>query len=377
MSLSSLLKDEFPVRERFVYLNHASTGPLPRRSARAVREFASDQMLNGSTGWARWVAEYDNLRRSAAKLINAEPGEIAITKNTSEGLSFIANGFDWRSRDIFVGVSGEFPANYFPWKRLDRRGVQLRWVQMQDGALDLDRIDEACRGARLLAISYVQYLSGFRVDLDQLGEICRRRDCLLVVDAVQGLGGFPVDVERSSIDALSASGHKWLLAPEGAAFCYMSPAMMAQVEPMEMGWTNVTGFPEYSSEDNLRTDAGRYECGTLNTVGCFGLRASLDLFLEVGHPTIADRIHALAEQTLEGARGLGYQPIRERDQASGSGIVSLRKDGVDSENLAAALAERNISVAARHGWLRVSPHFYNEPEDITRLLEALPECEKA
>ncbi len=377
MSLSSLLIDEFPVRERFVYLNHASTGPLPRRSARAIQEFADDQMLHGSTGYARWIAEYDHIRRSAANLIGAAPDEIALTKNTSEGLSFIANGLDWKPGDVCVAVRGEFPANIFPWARLERRGVELRWLELHDGAIDLDELDRACQGARLLAVSFVQYLSGFRLDLDQVGEICRRRDCLLVVDAVQGLGAFPVDVKRSGVHALTASGHKWLLGPEGAAFCYFSRELIPHVEPVEMGWTNVVGFPQYSAEDELRPDAGRYECGTLNTVGCFGLRASLDLFLEVGQPTIEDRIHALAERTLEGARSLGYEPIRERDRASGSGIVTVRKAGVDSGKTAAALAKQKISIAARHGWLRISPHFYNEPEDVDRLLEALPECETA
>ena len=371
MLLSSLLKDEFPVRERFVYLNHASTGPLPRRSARAVQALAADQMENGSTGWARWIAEYDAFRSSAARLIGAAPEEIAITKNTSEGLSFVANGLDWKPGDVVVAVRGEFPANYFPWIRLERRGVKLRWVELHDGAIDLDELDEACKGARLVAVSFVQYLSGFRLDLDLVGEICRRRDCLLVVDAVQGLGAFPVDVKSSGVHALSVSGHKWLLGPEGTGFLYLDKELMPHVEPVEMGWTNVTGFPAYSCEDELRPDAGRYECGTLNTLGCFGLRASMDLFLEIGQPTIADRIHALAERALEGARALGYQPIRERDNDSGSGIVTVRKEGVDSAELAGVLAEKKVSVAARHGWIRVSPHFYNEPEDVDRLLELL------
>ncbi|MBI1355030.1 MAG: aminotransferase class V-fold PLP-dependent enzyme [Acidobacteria bacterium] len=371
MSLSALLREEFPVRERFAYLNHASTGPLPRRSARAMADFARDQMENGSTGYAAWIAEYDLFRQAAARLIGAEPGEIAITKNTSEGLSFVANGLDWRPGDVVVGVRGEFPANYFPWLRLERRGVQARWLELRDGAFDLDAIDRACQSARLLAVSFVQYLSGFRADLDALGEICRRRGCLLVVDAVQGLGAFPVDVARSGVDALAVSGHKWLLGPEGVGFLFLRRELMPQVEPVEMGWTNVTGFPAYSCEDDLRADAGRYECGTLNTIGCFGLRASLELFQEVGQPTLADRVGALAERTLEGATVRGYQLIRPWDHHSGSGIVTFRKDGVDSAAAVARMAEAKVSAAARHGWIRVSPHFYNEPEDVDRLLELL------
>lgn len=336
-----------------------------------MQDFAADQMENGSTGFAKWIAEYDAFRASAARLVGGSAAEIAITKNTSEGLSFIANGLDWKSGDVIVAIRGEFPANYFPWTELSRRGVELRWVELHDGAIDLDELDRACQGARLLAVSYVQYLSGFRLDLDRAGEICRRRGCLFVVDAVQGLGAFPVDVESSAIHALSVSGHKWLLGPEGVGFLYIAKELMPHVAPVEMGWTNVSGFPSYSSRRELRPDAGRYECGTLNTIGCFGLRASLDLFLEVGQPLIADRIHALAERLIEGAREIGYETIRERDRDSGSGIVTIRKPGADSDRTAARLAARQTSVAARHGWIRASPHFYNEPEDVDRLLEQL------
>lgn len=370
MHLSAYL-DEFPVQERYIYLNHAATGPLPRRSAKAMQAMTADQMMAGSMHYRTWLEAYAGLRAAAAKLIGAGPEEIAITKNTSEGLSFVANGLDWRPGDVAVGVRGEFPANYFPWARLAARGVELRWVEQPDGRIELEDLDRACAGARLLAVSFVQYLSGFRLDLDAVGEICRRRRCLLVVDAVQGLGPFGMDVKRSGIHALSAGGHKWLLGPEGCALLYLDPALLEQLEVVELGWTNVTGFPHYSTDFDLRPDAGRFECGTLNTIGCVGLRASIELFLEAGVEPISRQVLELASQVEAGAREHGFELAAQRDEQSGSGIVSFRRSDVDSSAVAARLATKNVSVSARHGYIRVAPHFYNTQGEIEQLFAFL------
>ena len=193
----SVYRSEFPITESYIYLNHASVSPLPRRVVRAMNDFAEDVMLNGTAHTASWSQCYSGLRSAAARLLAAGPDEIAITKNTSEGLAIIANGLPWRPGDVVVGIKGEFPANYFPWLQLERRGVKLRWLELHQGRVELDELDRACQGARLLSLSFVQYVSGFRVDLDAVGEICGRSGCLLVVDAVQGLGPFPVDVKQA------------------------------------------------------------------------------------------------------------------------------------------------------------------------------------
>lgn len=364
-------RDEFPVVERFIYLNHAAVSPLPLRSARAMEGLISDVTSGGITGYPGWIETCQGLRESTAKLISAEPEEIAVTKNTSEGLSFLANGIDWRPGDVVVAVRQDFPANVFPWKRLERRGVTVRWLELHGGRLELDEIDKACDGARLAAVSWAHYLSGFRLDLDAVGEICRRRDCLLAVDAVQALGPFPLDVKNAGVHFLSASGHKWLLGPEGCGFLYIEQSLQDQVEPAEFGWTNVSGFPSFSREEVLRPDAGRYECGTLNTVGCYGLRASIELFLEAGTENTSRQVDALAQRLYDGVIEKGYQPMAHRDNGSGSGIVTFRKPGVDSEQAARTLAGQGVSLAARHGWLRAAPHFYNTTDEIDRTLQLL------
>jgi Selenocysteine lyase len=185
-ALWSRYRDQFPVTENLVYLNHAGVAPLCRPAAEAMQRLAQDTLLYGSNHYEQWLDAYEGLRVAAARLINASRDEIAIVKNTSEGIATVALGIDWRPGDRIVGFTEEFPANYYPWKRLEGRGVRTEWLSATD---PLDRIDEAARGARLLALSYVQYLSGYRADLRAIGEICRRRGCLFFLDASRD-GGF-------------------------------------------------------------------------------------------------------------------------------------------------------------------------------------------
>lgn len=368
--LWSRYRDSFPVTERLVYLNHAGVAPLSRPAAEAMRGLAEDALHFGSLHYAAWLGAYDGLRASAARLMEAAPEEIAIVKNTSEGIATIAMGLDWRSGDKVVAFEEEFPANYFPWKRLAARGVKIEWLSAFDA---LERVDAACRGARLLAISFVQYLSGYRADLEKIGEICHRHGCLFLVDAIQGLGAFPVDVRKARIHALAADGHKWLLGPEGCGILYIQKDLQDSVEPVEFGWTNVAGYNDYASRDmTLRSDAGRYECGTLNTIGCYGLRAAIDFLLEVGVERIAVAVESLGDRVAEGVAARGYQTLGRRTDSSGAGIVSFRRDDVDSHLVVRRLREKGIVSAVRQGWVRVSPHFYISPADIDRALQELP-----
>jgi cysteine desulfurase/selenocysteine lyase len=361
---------QFPVRERLVYLNHAAVAPLCRPAAEAMRWLAADAMENGSLHYGQWLEAYEELRAAAARLIGAGKSEIALMKNTSEGISTIAMGLDWRPGDKVVAFREEFPSNYYPWKRLEATGAQVEWLSYLD---PLERIDQACRGARLLAISFVQYLSGHRVDLEAIGAICHQHGCAFLVDAIQGLGAFPVDVRRAHIDALAADGHKWLLGPEGCGILFVSQEFQDSVRPMEFGWTNVAGYADYASRDmTLRPDAGRYECGTLNTIGCYGLRASIGLLLEVGVEGIAPAVQRLGDLVAEGVLSKGYEVLGSRSQANGAGIVSFRKTGSEAGDILRRLNSAGVTAAARAGWVRVSPHFYISPDDIGRMLEALP-----
>jgi len=335
-----------------------------------MQDWAEDAMQFGSLHYDRWLETYEGLRVAAARLIRAQRSEIALVKNTSEGISMIAQGLDWQPGDRIVAFREEFPSNYYPWLRLEANGCSVQWLSAQD---PIEKIDLACAGAKLLAISFVQYLSGFRADLNAIGEICRRRGCFFFVDAIQGLGAFPLDVEGAYIDALAADGHKWLLGPEGCGILYVRKSRQDSIFPEEFGWTNVAGYQDYASRDMaLREDAGRYECGTLNTIGCHGLRASLELLLEAGAERVGPAVQALADRLAAGAMAKGYQLLGDRRPENSAGIIAVQKPGTDSRRVVHALKQQRIIAAPRQGWVRFSPHFYISPEEINRVIEALP-----
>jgi cysteine desulfurase / selenocysteine lyase len=361
---------EFPVRDNLTYLNHAAVAPLPRRTADAIKHLADDSLHWGSLHYGEWLDVYEGVRVATARLINATPREIALVKNTSEGIATIAMGLAWKPGDRMVGFLEEFPANLYPWKRLEAKGVEVTWLSVYD---PLERIEEAVKGAKLLAISYVNFLSGYRAPIQAIGEICRRHGCIYFVDAIQGLGAFPLDVQSCHIDALAADGHKWLLGPEGCGILHVSRELQDRVEPVEFGWTNVAAYADYASRDmTLRQDAGRYECGTLNTVGCFGLKASLEFLLEIGVEEIAPVVRNLGDRIAAGVQAKGYELMHERTHENAAGIVSFRKPGADVPAIVARLKAERIVTAPRAGWIRTSPHFYITPGDIDRLLDVLP-----
>jgi len=361
---------QFPVRDKLIYLNHAAVSPLCKPAADAMAKFAVDGMLYGSLHYDQWLAAYEGLRVAAARLVGSDKSEIALVKNTSEGIATIAMGIDWRRGDRIVIFREEFPANYYPWLRLQPKGVEVTMLSVTD---PLEVLEKACRGARLLAISFVQFLTGYRSPVQAIGEICHRNHCIYFVDAIQGLGAFPLDVRACHIDALAADGHKWMTGPEGCGILYVSQALQDQVEPVEFGWTNVAGYNDYGSRDMaLRPDAGRFECGTLNTIGCFGLRAAIELLLEADPRQIAPVIQNLGDRIANGVISKGYQLASERTPETGAGIVSFRKDGVDAGAIVRKLRGSGICAAPRAGWVRTSPHFYIRPTDIDQMLEELP-----
>ncbi|MDR3698131.1 MAG: aminotransferase class V-fold PLP-dependent enzyme [Candidatus Sulfopaludibacter sp.] len=361
---------QFPVRANRIYLNHAAVSPLCKPAADAMKHLADDCLHFGSLHYDEWLAAYEGLRVAAARLIGANRNEIASVKNTSEGIATVAIGLNWKPGDRMVAFREEFPANYYPWKRLEEKGVAVTWLSVGDS---LERIEEATRGARLLSISFVQFLSGYRAPIREIGEICHRNQCIYMVDAIQGMGAFPIDVRACHIDTLAADGHKWMMGPEGCGILYISEALQDQVDPVEFGWTNVAGYNDYASRDMaLRPDAGRYECGTLNTIGIYGLKAAIEFLLEVEVGVIAPVVQNLGDRIAEGVQAKGYELFIPRTAETGAGIVSFRKAGVDAMELVVRLKKAGISVAPRAGWVRTSPHFYISPADIERFLEELP-----
>src|SRR5687767_13206427 len=278
-------RELFPVTQHVVYFNHSAVGPLSTRAHEAMARHAADQRDFGALHWRDWYAEIDRVRESAAKLIGAQPDEIAILKNTSEGLSFVAEGLRWREGDNVVTSAMEFPSNWTPWKRLEARGVECRVATEPTVAAIEPLLDER---TRIVSVSSVAFHNGFTADLDAIGELCARRNVLFCVDAIQSVGVLPIDVQRSKIDFLAADGHKWMCGPEGAAIFYAAADKREQLDVLEIGWTNIERQGKFiGTGTTLVADSRRFEAGSLNTNGIYGLRAALDLLLEIGIDEIA------------------------------------------------------------------------------------------
>jgi selenocysteine lyase/cysteine desulfurase len=371
-------RNEFPVTGEWAFLNHAAVAPLSRRAHDKLVEYAHDVAYNGNVHEGNWWGQLEKNRALAARLLGARPEEIAWVKNTSQGLAFVAEGFPWKSGDNVVIPTGEYPANVYPWMHLADRGVSVRFVPTRGSQVsEIDLANALDDRTRLLSISHVQFATGFRSDLASLGRICRDRGVDFCVDAIQGLGVFPIDVEAMHIDYLSADGHKWLLAPEGAGLFYIRESKLEKIRPSCVGWKNVINFRDFHKIDfRLRPDAARFEEGTFNIPGLAALGASLALLDEIGIPTIMQRVKDTTDYLVDQLVEIGAEVISSRRRAEWSGIVSFTVPGVDPATAIPHLLSRKVVIAQRAGRLRASPHFYNSHEDIDRLIWALQELRR-
>lgn len=365
----------FPVTENYVYLNHSAVSPLSTRVRDAMAAIIDDVTRNGSDNYFDWLQTYERTRAAAARLVNARAHEIAFMPNTSAAISAVAAGLDWREGDTVVTCNVEFPANIYPWMRLEaERGVRLKFAPERDGRIDISEllslVDER---TRVVTISWVQFSSGFRADLQTIGRFCRERGILFFVDVIQGLGGLKLDVERDFVDACAADAHKYLIGPEGAALLYVSDRVIDRIKPTVVGWTSVKNYSKHMPYRlDYREGAGRFECGTLNTVGVYGLGAAIDLFLETGPEAIEEYLLGLSDYLTEQLAAKGYEIVSSRMPKEKSPVVTCKHPRHAPESLYKLLAQQKIITAPRANRLRVSPHFYNTRDDIDALAQALP-----
>lgn len=372
--------EAFPILRSWRFFNHAGVCPLPAVAAQALKRYADEASSQAYLG-SRWYAEIDRLRHRLAGLIGASADEIALTKNTSEGLAAVAAGLDWSPGDRIVTTGIEYSSNMYPWMDVSRRlGAELVVVGPQtrsDGTIVVDEDELIAQLARprtrLLAVSHVQFATGQRMDIRRLGAACRESGVLFCLDAIQSVGVLPVDVEAAHVDFLAADGHKWLLGPEGAGFLYVRRAVMDRLRPHELGWNSVHRPFAFGTYDlTLKPDATRYECGTLTVPAFLSLLASVELLVRVGVRLIAARLQAHGEHLTSGLRQRGYVVVSPRDGERWSGSVCFLRPGLDVAAEAARLRrEHRIEVVAREGRLRASPHFYNTTDELDELLAAL------
>lgn len=369
------LPDQFPILEQPPYLNHASVGPWPRCTAEAVKSFAEENMRRGSAGYRGWIRREEALRGLLAELTGAASNDdIALLKNTTEGISLVAWGLDWKSGDNVVLPRGEFPSNRLPWLAQTARGVELREIDIRtapdaEEAL-LEAIDE---DTRLLSVSAVQWSDGFRLDLERLGAACRKRHVLFFVDAIQQLGALPLDVESSHIDFLAADGHKWLLAPEGIAVFYCRDSAREQIALTQQGWHMVDKPWNFDRNEWAPSEsASRFEAGSPNTAGQAALHASVSLLLEQDMSKVGRRVLKNTDFLLSEISAMtGIQICSRVEPNRRSGIMSFRHDRKASAGLYQALQAAGVNCALREGAIRLSPHFYQGESELGEFLEIL------
>jgi selenocysteine lyase/cysteine desulfurase len=372
------LRALFPITERLVYLNHAAVSPLPTPTIKATEAQLHDVFENGSMHFRQWLSVKEEARRLLASLLGARPEQVAFMRNTSDSLSTVANGLRWKAGDNIVTFRHEFPSNIYPWLRLrDTHGVEVRMCGERNGRVDQEEMYNLIDNrTRLVAISQVQFASGFRANIARLAEAARRQDALLVVDVIQGLGVVPTNVEQEGIDVAAGAGHKWLLTPEGVGYLYLSDRAQERIEPTLVGWVSVQSPEDYDNFDqpwNRGTLA--WETGTGPNALIHGLKASLELLASVGTKSISNYLEELTDYLCERLAGLPYDLVSSRNPEDKSQIVCIKhRHGLSSMELYRRLAEQKIITAPRGDRLRIAPHFYNNHEDIDRLLGALS-CE--
>lgn len=366
----------FVLDDDLIYLNHAAVAPWPVRTERAICDFAKQNRWRGAADYPAWMTVEQRLREKFARLINAGADDISLLKNTSEGLSLVAYGLNLQPGEQIVGIANDFPSNRVVWESLADRGVEFCGIELDPASADptADLIAAVTAKTRLLAVSSVHYASGIRLDLERLGEHCRRTDTLFCVDAIQSLGVIPFDVEAIQADFVAADGHKWLLGPEGVALFYSRPAVRKQLSIHQFGWHNLANPGDYDSKTwSLAADGRRFECGSPNMLGIHGLSASLSLIEEVGVENILKeilkKIRYLFDKTAEDKRFEVITPVADAHHA---GIFTFRVAGVDDySTLWRWLMSQGVICAHRGGGIRLSPHMHNTEGQLDKALQSV------
>jgi selenocysteine lyase/cysteine desulfurase len=362
-----------PVAERWAYLDHAAVAPLSRPAQAAIAEWLEDATANGDAHWIDWARRYQDSRVLWAQLLGAETDEVALVRNTTEGITVVAEGFRWQPGDNVVVPGGEFPSNLYPWMNLESRGVEVRVIVGQGDRIDLAALAAACDArTRIVAASWIGYATGWRTDVAALAEIAHRQGALLFLDAIQGLGVFPLDVRQTPIDFLAADGHKWILGPEGAGVLYIRREHLSRLRTFGVGWNSVVHAGQFQNTAlALKPSAARYEGGTWPMAGFVGLAAGLELLLGFDREALARRVLDLTDLACERLRQAGAAIASDRTAAHASGIVAFELPDRDPLEVRRKCLERGVALSCRAGRLRISPHGYNHEGDLDRLVVAL------
>ena len=368
--MTPLPRSLFAVTDRYTYLNHAATGILPRPTREALAAFLDAQAEEGVVGVARYEMKMPAYRAHVGQFIGATGAEIGILRNTTDGANVVALGLDWQPGDRVILPNNEFPANAIPWLALQRRGVEIDFVDTSRERMTADVLRARMTDrTRVVTVSWVSFEDGYRHDLAALAQVAHERGALFCVDAIQGLGAFPLDVRALDIDVLYSGGQKWLLALQGVSFVYVRAELLDRIVTGAPGWRSVSDIWAFLDYDQpFAENASRFEGGTPNFIGAVSLDASISVIESAGTQAIGAHVLDLTDHLVEGLQGAGANVRSLRGPGISSGIVTFTFPGIDPVALGRALQSDGVITTWRASGIRVAPHGYNTHDDIDKLL---------
>lgn len=372
-------RSQFPHLQRDeLYLDHAAVAPLAMSVRDQLERYLDEVQKKRINNFESTFEIMNTLRENVARLVHATPDRIAFTRNTTDGMVLLARGFPWQNGDRIMVHRMEFPSNVYPWVDLKPLGVNVDFLDTQAGRVTPDDLEPLMTDrTRLLAVSWVQYFSGYRNDLAELAEWCHHHGLRLAVDGMQGLGALDLNVIETGIDFLATGSAKWLLGPQGTGFIYLTRELQNKLHPPHLGWWSRKDFFDFHHYDQpLKPDANRFEFATPYSLGLWGLEAAIELLLDAGQPDIERRVLALTDKLADGLTRRGWTLLSNRDtEELKSGIVTVtHPERSRNQKIYQFLRKQNITVSLRNGCLRISPHFYNTMEEIEHCVDVLNEA---
>ncbi len=370
------IRDLFAAARSCTYLNTAAVGPLPEVTVQAVTAQLEGVAADGSKRMSEWFDTMERVREIVASMLKVESKDVGFTRNTSDGLGTVASGIEWKPGDNIVSFAHEFPANYYPWRRLrDEQGVELRLCPERGGRFDLDELCGLMDGrTRLVSVSAVQYSSGFRADLERVGDEVSRRDALFAVDIIQAFGALPLDLPACRVDIAAGAGYTWLCAPHGCGILYLNDRARERVRPAAFGWLGVEDpWNFHNCEQPQSRSTAACETGMSSFALLYGLEQSLKLLRSAGVEKIAAYLTELTDFLCEIVPGKRYSIFSSRTPSERSQIVTIEpRNGMDAASVTNKLLQEDIIVSERGGRVRIAPHIFNNFADIERFAACLP-----
>jgi len=371
------VREQFPyLKHGKIYFNHASTGPLSTPVLESIHKVLFEKSETNIDEYLGLQAVIRETKSDLASLINTFPDRIAFVDNTTNGINILAAGLKLKRGDHILLNDLEFPANVYPFLNLQKNGIIIDYAKSHDGIVSAeDIIENVVPETRLISVSQVQFLTGYRVDLEKIGKVCREKDIFFSVDAIQGLGAVRLDVNKDNIDFVSAGSQKWLLGLQGLGFVYVSEKLQENIDQDCVGWLSVEDAWDFLHyELKLKNTADRYQGGTLNSVGIYALNASLKLFKQNGFNEIENKILENTSYFIEQLENTKFKPvINGLDKNNFAGIISFKDK--DWKKIYDSLSKENIDCSVRLGYVRMSPHFYNIKEEIDKVVDILKKVE--